>query len=168
VGRRRSTPDRIQSIKMRIDVTFKRENPEYDQSYAEQYNFGQESDGNWRYDFQEAYSIDDVERFEIRKNTTRVIDRFEIPKVKSLICHRKDGTQVEISISKSLLRKTQKTPSPEKYGIVRFYFYIKTGYDIIRHGDLSFFDAVDVPKDLPLRTEAEEAKDEQNREAGRE
>lgn len=143
---------------MRVDITFKRENPEYDQEYADEYHFGKESDNNWRYDFGESYSIDDVKSIELRKKTARVIDgRYQVPKVNTLFCYKENGTVIEVSVSKSLIKKMQKTPSPKKYDILRFYFYLKpVSSNVVRCGGLNFFDVADIPKELTLQNEVED------------
>lgn len=140
---------------MKIDITYKRESQEFNQQYADEYNFGKESDGNWRYDMIETYSVDNMAGYDIIKDSNFILAghadgkefSYMIPNVITPACLLEDGSRVEFCVSKSLVLKTQKTPN-KKYGITRIYFYLKPVYNFIQWDDTNIFDIIDFPKEL--------------------
>lgn len=139
---------------MTVDVIYKRENIDFNQDYADKYQFGKESDGNWRYDINESFRVQHVQHFELLKNSSCVINHtidqtpyaYIIPNVVKLSCVKSDGTLVEFSVSKSLILKIQKTPN-KKYDIVRVYFYLQPSNNIIQWRT-NLIDIKDVPREL--------------------
>ena len=141
---------------MRLQVTFKQPNPDFDQKYANQYHAGKESNENmkhhWSKGFEVSVNIDEV----ILKDGTFLVDNLlvdeekvelSLPNMKILECVSKSEVVNKFAVSKDLLKKTQKTYN-EKYDIMRFYFYLNPREDYVQLGKNIYLLESDIPKEL--------------------
>jgi len=130
---------------MKVQISFKVLDPDYDQEYANQYHFGEESESNSKYIWASTYEvIGDVDHVSYHDNDTFHLFgetifgqkfSYQIPDVKIFRCHMKDGEVQDYAVSKSILHQTYQ-PKNEKYKTLRFYFYIKGEIPSIEMGNL--------------------------------
>lgn len=117
---------------MEVQVNFKVINPDYSQEYADEYNGGQESESNWKYNWAVSYGLKDVQSVSTIDNNPFIFKgsfengdpfSFNIPNTHIFRCHFADGSHQDFAVSKSILNKTHQ-PKKEKYDVIRYYFYI--------------------------------------------
>ncbi len=142
---------------MKLHITVKQQNPEFDQQYANQYHFGKESDGNWRYNLNDGFEVrenikdftvldeEDFKLAGLKKN-----EEFEIPipNMTVINCLTTDNRKVQVAaISKSLIKKKQITPN-KKYNLTRIYFYLTEQNEFIHPFKIIYIAAKDYPNEL--------------------
>jgi hypothetical protein len=143
---------------MKLSVTFKQQNPEFNKEYANEYHFGKESDGNRKDIWSRGLTYDEdieeikvIERGEFKlvgKNDDGENFEFLIPNMTILQGLAKSEVIIEVAVSKSLIKRTHKVYN-EKYKTLRFYFYFKATNDIINPIDSPIYiDIKDLPKEL--------------------
>lgn len=140
---------------MKLDVSFKIVNPEFNQEYADQYNWGEEGPGNMKYHETWKYRIEDVEEFSQTPEaefTIKAVDKegkehlFPIGNTFKLQARMKEGHLEEYHVSKELIRNTHQTKA--KNGPSRFYFYLLPleGFFIVNK--TSYILSKDIPDEL--------------------
>lgn len=140
---------------MKLYVTFKQQNSDFDKKYAQKFNFGRESDGNRRDNWSIGYKISDsIKEFTIIENGefhligSKAGEPFDyaIPEMIILNCLTVDNELIKIAVSKKLINKTQ-SPHNSKYNTTRFYFYLNNN-EFINPIDTVFISKSDCPKEL--------------------
>ncbi len=123
---------------MKLYITIKQQNPDFDKKYADQYHWGEESENNTKDLWSEEYEL------------SREIDKISITGKSLFHIYGKDQDGKEINImlenmtvlegivgsetittfavSKNLIKKTHKAYN-NKYDTTRFYFYLKNRDD---------------------------------------
>jgi|SRR5690606_28651720 len=141
---------------MRLQVTFKQPNPDFDQKYANQYHAGKESNENMKHNWSKGYELSvDIDKV-ILKDGALLVDNLlvneekvelNLPSMKILECVSENEVVSKFAVSKDLLKKTQKTYN-EKYDIMRFYFYLNPREDYVQLGENIYLLESDIPKEL--------------------
>ena len=142
---------------MKLHITVKQQNPEFDQQYANQYHFGKESDGNWKYNLNDGYEVrENIKEFTILDEENfklagqKKIEEFEIliPNMTVINCLTADNRHIQVAaISKSLIKKKQITPN-KKYDLTRIYFYLTEQAEFIHPFKIIYIAPTDFPKEL--------------------
>jgi hypothetical protein len=144
---------------MRVQISFKVINSNYDQEYADEYNFGKEGESNMKYDWETTYEIKEANSVELIENGTYLLKgtlnngrafESQIPNVTIFRIHLKDGSMIEFAVSKSILNKTHQTHN-EKYKIIRCYFYINSEPKSIELTDKLVIDVNEIPDELKIK-----------------
>ena len=117
---------------MKVFVTFKELNPDYDQEYANEYQDGNESENNWKVKWQTQLKTDeDVSEIRVLDNAIyklwgtineKTDFSYDIPNMTILECIKNDNQVIQFAVSKTLLKRTHKVYN-NKYKTMRFYFY---------------------------------------------
>jgi hypothetical protein len=142
---------------MRLQIIFKQPNLDFDQQYANEFQGGKESDGNWK----DLWSV--THEFEEEVDDIRVIkeDNFQIdgeilqgqrvsltlPKMKIIECIRNEKVIYKAAVSNDLVLKPQKSPD-RKHNVIRFYYYFNARTDFVKLGSLVYILKKDFPKEL--------------------
>lgn len=141
---------------MRFRVIFKQKNQDFSKEYAEQYNFGKESNNNLKYLFDSTYGITvDVNEYSISENSNyklqgtldngSLIDE-TISNMKILKCFDCENKHVStFAVSVDLIDKTHKVYD-KKHNITRYYFYLKPDKDFVELQRGVFVDIDSIPK----------------------
>jgi hypothetical protein len=141
---------------MKVQVNFKIINPDYNQSYADHYHEGKESESNVKYTFAVSYGINDVNYVSIIENEGFVLKgkfedqkAFELKIENVLIyrCHFENDSYEDFAVSKSILNKTHEAMK-SGYDVKRFYFYINSIPASIQLSNNLIVDHRDIPKEL--------------------
>ena len=141
---------------MKVQINFKIMNPDFNQDYANEYNLGKESDGNRKYNWAEAYSMENIDSVELLENEDYLLkgklindEEFEHTFSNVLIyrCHFGDGSKEDFVVSKSILNKTHEAKMG-KYNTTRFYFYINLEPASIQLVSNLIIDERDVPEEF--------------------
>jgi hypothetical protein len=143
---------------MKLYITIKQQNTSFDKKYADQYNFGKESNDNQKYNWSYGFKVpEDVIEFNIvdeatfrlfgRKENNEAFD-FLIPGVTVINCLTSDNKQIHVAaLSKNLIKKKQITPN-NKYETVRLYFYLDDKIDFVQPSKAVYIDSKAFPKEL--------------------
>tara|TARA_B110001450_G_C17317177_1_gene357875 strand:+ start:127 stop:552 length:426 start_codon:yes stop_codon:yes gene_type:complete len=125
---------------MKLKISFKIINSDFDQEYANEYNWGKESVNNMKYNWSETIIVSsDIDKIEINKseslhyvdssNKNKIIDLF-FENQTILKCYKDNELFTQYSVSTGLIKKTQeiyqKTTKTK-----HFYFYFKDNLEII-------------------------------------
>jgi hypothetical protein len=138
---------------MKAQISLKVLDTSYDQKYADQYQQGNESIDNWKYEWEKAYELNDVSSFEYidnsiyslkLKNGLGETKQIPIPNVSIFRFHFLSGETIDYGVSKSLLNKHHVAKN-DKYDVVRCYFYINSEPERINLADQFIIDAKDCP-----------------------
>lgn len=141
---------------MELFITFKRQNPDYDKQYADEFHFGEESDGNmkdiWETRMKAAEEIEKLEFIESGDLELQVAppNRNEfsitIPNMSILNCYKDGRIYSQFAVSKTLLSNTHKIHKP-KYNKTYFYFYFNSRKDFFKVGNNLYIVEEDLPDD---------------------
>ena len=136
---------------MKAKITFKRQNPDFDKEYAEQYHHGKESDGNWKDEWSFTAAIDgNVTEFNIRENTSIQLMDSKVEKV-TFFEYKIDKEEIcQFVVSSCLIDKTHKVTN-SRYGSSHFYVYFKqtSDYYTYRNGQqLMYLACEEFPQEL--------------------
>lgn len=141
---------------MRVQVSLIEVNPEYSQQYADEYNFGKESENNMKSNWGNVYelknvksvSLHDDEPFLLKGQVENGQDfEYLIPDVLIFRCMFLDGVKREFAVSKSILKKTHQARNGRN-DVTRFYFYINPEPEWVPLATNLCVDIKDVPKDF--------------------
>lgn len=142
---------------MKLKVTFKEQNPDFNAEYAKEYHFGEESDGNMKDNWGMEFEIEDgVTDYKIIENTEYRFRGFTkngvefdhiIPNMTILQYTTTDGKSGDMAVSNNLLKGTHKVYQ-QKYQISRIYFYFKPQCRFIRSFNTVFIEEDIFPKEL--------------------
>ncbi|WP_070138428.1 hypothetical protein [Crocinitomix algicola] len=139
---------------MKLHVSYKVVNNDYDQEYADQYNWGKPGPGNMKYHDTWKYGIDNVKSKNQIEKSELVIEGIDyadskhqiiVPDVFQIKCELENGDIENYFVSNSLIRNIHTTQTKN---IDRVYFYlnIKEGYVIIE--DTNYIAKNQLPSDL--------------------
>ena len=117
---------------MKVFVTFKELNPDYDQEYANEYQDGNESENNWKVNWETKLKTnEDVSEIRVLDNVhyklwgtinEKTDFSYDIPNMTILECVKNDSQVIQFAVSKTLLKRTHKVYN-NKCKTLRFYFY---------------------------------------------
>ena len=146
---------------MRVEVTFKMVNPDYDQEYADEYNFGKESVDNNKYNWSISWSFDDIHNVKVANGDMEYPylevdenpDNVKIAKVPWMCVrelYRDDELIGVIGVSKSLLDRRVVKTAKETRGIptLVYYFHLKPGIPYFKSGDFLYLTEAEIPAEL--------------------
>ena len=140
---------------MRLDVSYKIVNNEFDKEYAEQYNWGEPGPGNMKYHETWKYRIENVKQFSQEgKATLEIIginesgdkQTFQVDNLFRLSCELNDGSSEDYYVSNALIRNTHATK--DKKSNNRFYFYLDVKNPFVIINDTSYIVSDDLPVEL--------------------
>jgi hypothetical protein len=141
---------------MKVQISFKIINPEYDQDYADQYEGGKESGNNMKYRWATTYELKNAKSVELIEDGVYELKgqfkngqefNFPISNVALFRCHLENDTIEDFAVSKSILNKTHQARN-EKYKTTRCYFYLNQEPAHIELGSNLIIDEKDVPKEM--------------------
>ena len=138
---------------MRIQVTFKQQNPQFDREYAKIYHGGRESEGNYKDLWSTRLDLtSEIEKIAITEKGDLKLPlqsggTITIPNMTILECIQNNDVIATFAVSKSLISKTHKAYN-EKYDITRYYFYFEPREDFVRISNSVFVLEKDLPKEL--------------------
>ena len=144
---------------MKVILNFKYFNENYNQEYADQYNFGKESVDNMKYHSGYSFKLENIKELNFKESAEyRLNGKLEngenidalIPDVYIIECLDNDGDISSYGVSTSLLRNTHKTHNP-KYNTTRYYFYIKDNVDAVEIKNVLIIAGKDMPKKLLIK-----------------
>jgi hypothetical protein len=147
---------------MKVTVTVKEMNPEFDQGIADNFHDGKESADNLRYNWEDEFEVKgDITDFKVRNNATYILEGFrgeekfsyEIPSMSIIECTDADGVVTQFAASRKLIKDTQKTP--DKKGDIHFFMFLKGGQKMVSPIPGIYISKPDFPFDLPEPEEEE-------------
>ncbi len=147
---------------MKVTISFKEVNSEFDVEYAERSHDGQESEDNIKYNWEDELEVaGDVTDFMIRNNTTYTLagemdgDSFsyDIDGMTICDCTTADGTVSRFAVSRKLIKETKK--ATQKNGNVHFFFFLKDKHPHVNPMPGIYISKKDFPSALPRPEEVE-------------
>lgn len=147
---------------MKVTITVKEVNPEFDHQHAEKEHGGKESEDNILYTWEDEFDISGVVKdFKIRNNATynlQVVENEEtatypIEGMMLVDAHRADGNITTCAFSRSLVKDTKKVIS--KNGDIHFYVFLKGSKQIVNPIPGIYIAGNDFPDHLPVDDEEE-------------
>ncbi len=142
---------------MKLNVSFKLINPDFDIENAKVYHNGKETENNHKYLWDETLTVEnEIDNYEIIEDGEYSINNANVENgnnpihFKNLVilkCLKNGNVVQKFSVSKDLLEKKQVTPN-KKYNITRIYFYLKPSNEIIKITDGFYVLKKDIPKDF--------------------
>lgn len=150
---------------MKVQINFKIINPEYGQELANEFHFGEESDGNRKYLWAGMYKEENVRSVELiengnfsfkgKHNDGNVVEH-KFSGVLIYRCHKEDGEQEDFAVSKSIVHQIHEAKR-NKYDTIRFYFYINPEPASVHLGNL-MVNVRDVPEEWKETEQKENSK----------
>lgn len=153
---------------MKLTITVKEVNPDFDRELAEKYHDGKESEDNILYNWEDEFEISgDVKDFKIRNNAvyelvTQEEDEvatYEIEGMMIVDAVLSNGSTTSCAFSRSIVKDTKKIVSQK--GDIHFYVFLKGGKDVVTPVTGIYIAQKDFPKELPLPEEEEISGDEE-------
>lgn len=153
---------------MKVTITVKEVNPDFDQELADKENEGRESEHNIRYNWEDEFEVkDDVKDFGIRNNEIYTLEgmkgdepfSYEIPSMTIIECVGTNGTITRFAASRKLIRDTKK--NVDKKGDIHFFIFLKGGHAHVNPVTGVYISEKDFPKELPVPEEDEITSDEE-------
>lgn len=141
---------------MKVILNFKYFNENYNQEYADQYNFGKESVDNMKYYCSYSLKLENIKELNFKESAEfKLKGKLEngesiyaiIPNVYIIECLDNDGDISSYGVSTSILRKTHKTHNP-KYNTTRYYFYINDNVDAVEIRNGLIIAGKDIPQQM--------------------
>lgn len=141
---------------MKVQVSMKQVNSEYDKEYADEYNFGEESNNNLKHNWSYSRDIYNVTELKVIDKRDFVLSgrfnngikkEYTLPNMQILQCITESSKTVEFAVSNELIIKTHKAKM-NKYDVVRFYFYLKDKIELYKLKDAVYLIGKDYPKEL--------------------
>src|ERR1041385_2436493 len=145
---------------MKVTITVKEINPDFDQSLADKENDGHESEDNIRYNWEDEFEVkDDVKEFTIKNNEIYVLEgmkgnekfSYEIPAMTIVTCIGESGVITQFAASRKLIKDTKKVV--DKKGNIHFFIFLKGRHDMINPLNGIYISKKDFPPELPLPEE---------------
>lgn len=126
---------------MKVQISFKQANPNFNQQIADAYHSGKESDGNLKYGHDQNYRAV-IDRYDvIRKSDYRLVGQtrngkidIALKNVAVMLCFIGNDCVEEIVVSEDLIKSFLKNYI-EKANRLRVYFYLKPGAHFKRYGN---------------------------------
>lgn len=147
---------------MKVTITVKEVNPEFDHELAEREHEGQETADNILYNWEDEFEISgEVKDLKIRNNATfdlqvendEEVLTYPIPSMMIIDSHLDDGKVTSCAFSRSLVKDTKKVVNAK--GDIHFYVFLKGGKNIITPVTGIYISAKDFPDELPVPDEEE-------------
>lgn len=153
---------------MKVTITVKEINPDFDQALADRENDGHENEDNIRYNWEDEFEVsDDVNEFKIKNNEIYVLEgmngkekfSFPIPSMTIVSCTGTSGVITQFAASRKLIKDTKKVV--DKKGNIHFFIFLKGGHDMVNPLNGVYISKKDFPSQLPLPEETEITSDEE-------
>lgn len=147
---------------MKVTITVKEVNPEFDHELAEREHGGNESEDNILYTWEDEFEISgDVKDFKIRNNAAYNLEveeedehaLYPIEGCMIIDSFLNDGRTTSCVFSRSLVKDTKKVVS--KKGDIHFYVFLKGGKEMVMPMTGIYIAKKDFPKNLPVPDEEE-------------
>ena len=153
---------------MKISITIKEVNPDFDQALADRENEGHETENNIRYNWEDEFEVkDEVKDFGIRNNEIYLLQgmkgnkefSYEIPSMTIVECVGENGVVTQFAASRKLIKETKK--NIDKKGNIHFYIFLKGGHEHVNPIPGIYISKKDFPKELPIPEEEDITSDEE-------
>lgn len=131
---------------MRLKVAIKQKNDEFNQEYADQYNFGEESINNEKYKINNSFdfttNIDSLKLLENqeliiegtkKENETEIPLKIQLNNMAVLECHKNGQIYEMYAVSQDFIIRSIKS-AKEKHNKTYFTFYLKDRNDFENFG----------------------------------
>ena len=149
---------------MKVTITVKEVNPEFDRELADREHEGKESSDNILYNWEDEFEISgDVKDFKIRNNAVyelgvqvegeEEIATYPIEGMMIVDSILSDGATTSCAFSRSIVKDTKKVISQK--GDIHFYIFLKGGKEIVTPFTGIYIAEKDFPKELPIPDEEE-------------
>jgi hypothetical protein len=125
---------------MKLKISFKIINSDFDQEYANEYNWGKESANNMKYHWSVSFQVNsDIDEIEINKNESlHYVDSYNKNKIIEfflenqtiLKCYKDNELFTQYSVSTGLIKKIQEIYQ-KRTKTKHCYFYLKDNLEII-------------------------------------
>lgn len=147
---------------MKLTITIKEVNSEFDYEYAEKSHNGRESSDNIKYNWEDQLElINDITDLKIRNRAVYILRgerdgqpfEYEIPDMTILDCTGADGSLTQFAFSRRILKDTKKSVTKE--GDVQFFVFLKDSAEQVNPVEGIYIHADDFPIDLPKPEEVE-------------
>lgn len=127
---------------MTVQISINIVNSEFNQDYADEYQFGEESVDNMKYHFSQSFEIDNIDKVSFVENSEILYElkkgiQLLFEKVTILCCYQKEELIAAYSVSTELLIKTHeifKKGQNKKY----CYFYLKDNIEFQKIGNHNY------------------------------
>jgi hypothetical protein len=152
---------------MKVTVTVKEVNPEFDHELAERHHDGKESVDNVLYNWEDEFVISgDVKEFKIRNNATYdltvqlndEVRTYPVPGMTIVDCTLSDDAVTSCAFSRNLVKDTKKVVTRNED--IHFFVFLKGGKEIVSPMTGVYIARKDFPEELPLPEEDEITSDE--------
>lgn len=153
---------------MKVTITVKEVNPDFDRELADNEFDGKESENNILYSWEDEFDIQgDVKDLKIRNNVPfdlQTMDgdeeaTYTIDSMMVMDVLLSNGASTSCAFSRSLVKDTKKVTN--KNGDVHFYVFLKGGKKIVSPVTGIYIAQKDFPKELPLPEDDEVTSDEE-------
>jgi hypothetical protein len=153
---------------MKVTITVKEINPDFDRELAEKEFDGKESEENILYNWEDEFEINgDVKDMKIRNNVPFDLQTMEgeeestytIESMMVVDFVLSNGANTTCAFSRSLVKDTKKIT--HKNGDVHFYVFLKGGKEMVSPVTGIYIAQKDWPKELPMPEEDEITSDEE-------
>ncbi len=147
---------------MKITLTVKEVNPQFDHELAERKFDGKESVDNILYNWEDEFQISgDAKEFKVRNNESYQLQveagdevkTFEIPSM-TMVDAVLENSVTTCAFSRSLVKDTKKIVRPN--GDIHFFVFLKGGKPIINPMTGIYIAEKDFPTELPVPDEEEQ------------
>jgi hypothetical protein len=147
---------------MKVTITVRELNPEFDQEIAENFHEGKETYDNPKYNWEDEFEVKtDVTEFKVRNNSIYNLEGFrneekfsyEIPGMMIIECLHADGSTTQFAASRKLVKDSKK--NEDKKGDIHFFLFLKGQKKMTSPLAGVYIHTDDFPMDLPLPDEEE-------------
>lgn len=162
------SPNPYYLCSMKVTITVKEVNPEFDRDLAEKEFGGKESEENILYNWEDEFEISgDVKDLKIRNNVGFDLQTadgeetatYTIDGMMVLDSHLANGAYTSCAFSRSIVKDTKKVT--QKNGDVHFFVFLKGGKEIVTPVTGIYINRNDWPEALPLPEDEEISSDEE-------
>ncbi len=153
---------------MKVTITVKEVNPDFDRELADNEFDGKESEENILYTWEDEFDIHgDVKDFKIRNNVTYELQTadgeeeatYEIEGMMVLDILLANGATTTCAFSRSIVKDTKKVITKKED--IHFFVFLKGGKQIVSPVTGIYINQKDWPKELPLPPEEDITSDEE-------
>lgn len=153
---------------MKVTITVKEVNPEFDRELAEKEFGGKESEENILYNWEDEFDIvGDVKEFKIRNNVPFELQTaegeeqatYEIEGMMVVDLLLTNGATTSCAFSRNIVKDSKKVV--QKNGDIHFFVFLKGGKQIVSPVTGIYVNQKDWPAELPLPPEEEITSDEE-------
>lgn len=147
---------------MKVTITVKEVNPEFDHDFANREHGGNESEDNILYTWEDEFEINgDVKDFKIRNNAVYNLEveeedehaLYPIEGTMIIDSHLTDGRITSCVFSRSIVKDSKKVVN--KQGDIHFYVFLKGGKEMVMPVTGIYIAKKDFPVNLPVIDEEE-------------